>query len=499
MLNTNRKIILFGTPILLYLFLVFNGWLGIRFGWHWDEWNFINLACESSFHNDYLPHKYIYPSFCYYISLFAAFIYRNINSINDLNTLLADYNFVVFVRFLFMLISSLTVIWTFFCTYLITKKYWISLLSGLVVCSSFEFSYHSRWAVSDCIVAQFAFLSTFILFLDLNLYKKIIFSAVVVGIAAGTKYTAGFVGINILFYVIYNAIDKHQTLKTTARQIGLMLLFGFIGFVVTTPGIVLETSKFVDGLIFQKDVYSNWFYGYTVSAGYKHLLRILEYMLFALFSKISLISIFVTLFAIIGIIYLIIKKQWNYFVLFLAIAVYIIFVSRFKVMIVRNLIYILPFFAVLFSVGIDWVVSKIRIEITKRTFIAVIFIVLGFSCSSVVIASMNVHNKDKINLAAELNAYISRNKTNKLYFSPQVLALTNGQQNADSLNKSNYLLFFKDELPWQKYKANVHNQFEEIIGIDDVNINYYPTWSGDDRIIVIKYKKASENILSIFK
>ncbi len=55
----NNKFLKSISPIILYLFLVFNGILGIDFGEHWDENSFIRPACESIESGVFLPHEYI--------------------------------------------------------------------------------------------------------------------------------------------------------------------------------------------------------------------------------------------------------------------------------------------------------------------------------------------------------------------------------------------------------------------------------------------------------
>jgi hypothetical protein len=482
-----RALLVVTTPVILYAFLLINGMLGIDFGKHWDEGFFVIQAQETFESGILLPSRYIYPSFCYDLTVIGIVVYRAILGNIDIATLAQDYNFYLFMRFVYCAIASLTVVWVYVLAFKIGERYWPSLVAGLVVCSSFEFSYHSRWAVSDCVAVQFATLSTLFVFLNISRRSKILLGALVAGIAAGTKYTAGIVCVNVLALVLDGVRVNRKDAKAVAVELGFFCASLFAGFVLTTPGSILEMSQFLQDLAWQKGIYSTGHLGYTVAPGLGHVGKILCYTALSLFSKNSAISAVVFAAALLGAFSLLMRRQWHLFCLFGVMVLYIAFVASFDVMIVRNLLVILPFFALLASLGCrylgDWIQAG-RVNVAIDIGISAL---LCYSCSSVVVASLSVYNKDKIDMAQEVQEYIQHNRGKKFYFSPKALALKNVQNNADTPSEGSYVMFFKDEIPYTQYRANVFNQFVRTIGVDDVNFNYYPTWSGVDRIVVARY------------
>lgn len=492
----NHKFLTAVTPFVLFTYLIINGVLGVKFGNHWDEWLFIAPACESLNSGVFLPHNYIYPSFCYYIVLAAASVYKIIFGIDDAATLISNNNFYHFVRCIFIFISSLTVIWVYLLTKRITKNYPAALIAGLIICSSFEFSYHSRWAVSDCIAVQFVTLSVLILFLNISYRNKIVFSSLVSGIAAGTKYTAGIACLSILIFILSDIKFKKENIKTAVKYILYLLIFFSAGFFITTPGAIIEYNILKGNMIFQNGVYSNGHYGHTVVAGFDHFMKIGEYVMFTLFSKNPLISMLIFLFALTGIASVLIRKKWFLNGLFLTMLIYVIYVSSFRVMIVRNLLYVLPFFAVLAGLGFDFISKSIPNYKSGYVFRLLIFLMLIYSCTHVIAASLTIKNKSRINSAREIEKYMKANSDKEFILSSKVSSRLKVPKNTEvNPSERSYLVFYKNEVPFQLYKANKRDQFTEVIGIEDINFDYYPTWCGEDRIIIMKYYDASEDIL----
>ena len=176
--------------------------------------------------------------------------------------------------------------------------------------------------------------------------------------------------------------------------------------------------------------------------------------------------------------------------------IYVIYVSSFRVMIVRNLLYVLPFFAVLAGLGFDFLSKSIPNYKSGYVFRLLFFLMLIYSCTHVIAASLTIKNKSRINSARELEKYMKENNDKEFILSSKVSSRLKVPKstNFDPSEKS-YLVFYKNEVPFQLYTANKRDQFTEIIGIDDINFDYYPTWCGEDRIIIMKYYDASEDIL----
>lgn len=497
----NNKILITLTPVILYFYLIINGILGVKFGKHWDEWIFIKSAADSIKTGVLLPHNYIYPSFCYYTDLISAVIYKIIFGIDDAGSLLADQHFFHYLRCVFVLISSLTVIWVYIISYRITKNYTASLISGLIICSSFEFCYHFRWAVSDCIAVQFVVLSAMFLFLNIDSRDKIILSSFAAGIAAGTKYTGGIAILNIIIFILIILISRDLNFKTAVRYALLLAVFFVLGFFLTTPGAIPEYRLLKSALTFQTNVYTTGHYGHTVESGLDHFIRICRYILFSLFSRNDRISIAVTLLAVIGLLFVVLKKDRLTAGLFFTMLVYCIYVSTFSVMIVRNILYVLPFFAVFASIGFVQITGVFKNRKFGILTGVIIMSMLIYSCSYVVKSTWSIRNSVNDVISKDLDDYIKENSDKDFILSPKVSSrFYSGNYINKEPRDNSYLVFYKNEVPFQLYTANIRGQFIKIIGMDDVNFDYYPTWSGKDRIVIMKYSNASEQMIySIFK
>ncbi len=464
-------------PAVLFLWLMLNGVLGLRFGQHWDEGLFVHQVWKAQQEHTLLPHEYIYPSFSFDVVLVATKIYQTLGGSND---------FQVCLRFIFLTITSLTVIWVYLLTLKITKNLLAATVGGLVVCASFELSYHSRWAVADGPAAQFAILSTAVLFCDASRGKKLIFSALIAGVAAGTKYTAGIVCLNILIFIFRSTFGLGANWKTVTREL-LMLFVGFsVGFLLTTPGAVLEWVSFIVDIGFQRKVYASGHYGHTVSAGLEHFWKISQYVGLVLFAKIPFVSLLVLLLAVTGTVSAWVRKEWDQFGLFIVMLAYVIYVSAFRAMIVRNLLYILPYFAVLAGIGFAAISRKLPSGKVSVLFPSVIVLLLLFSCAQVMAASLTIFHKRDLNLAGELERYVKQNPDKQFAFSPGAAALIHAPPNKPAPAANVYAVYLKSEKPAPDSVSNRYHHFEKVIGIEDVNLDYYADWSGDDRIIVEK-------------
>lgn len=493
---SKARLVLTVTPWVLYAFLILNGMLGIRFGTHWDEDIFISQAGKALAEGSFLPHDYRYPSFCFELVYALTGLYHAIGGVTNAAALVKNADFLVCVRLVFMSLSSLSVIWVYWLALKASKQYLAALVAGLVLCSSFEFSYHSRWAVSDCVAAQFAILSTTLLFSDTGRCRTVIWSALVAGVAAGTKYTAGIVGLNILLFIILGMASRTATWKTVLGELFLLAFFSWLGFLITTPGVILEWVPFVGDVTLQKNLYAGRFFGHTVAAGWEHFAKICEYAGLVLFAKTPWVAGALCLLALVGAGVAVAKKRWLQAGLFGAMLAYVIYVSTFRVMFVRNLMYLAPYLAVLAGLGAGFLARVPRTRRMRRGLCAVFLVLPLLACALVLKASLTVFYKNRLDFSRELKCYLAAQGERKFIYSPRVSALLRLPPGAqvNQPDKAS-IIFFKKEKDWIQYTANRRGQFEKVIGIEDVNFDYYPTENGDDRIVIRKFSPGEDDDL----
>jgi hypothetical protein len=490
---SRARLVLSGTPWLLYLFLLVNGGLGIRFGVHWDEDLFMTQAARASAAGSLLPHDYFYPSFCFDLVYALARLYRAFGGAGDTAAPVSGGDFGICIRLAFMAISSLSVVWVYWLALKAGKRYLPALAAGLALCSSFEFSYHSRWGVSDCLAAQFAILSTAILFFDGSRVRKLIGSALVAGVAAGTKYTAGIVVLSILLYIILGMARRTATWKTVLGELALLAAFLGLGFFITTPGAVFDLVQFVGDVSLQKNVYAYGFFGHTVEAGWPHFTKICEYAGLVLFGKQPWIAGAICLLALVGTGAAVVRRQWLLAGLFGVMLAYGLYVSTYRVMFVRNLMYLPPFLAVLAGLGTGFLARIPRRPGMRRAVWVALLAPSLLGCVLVARASLTIYHKDRLDFSRELKSYLAGQSGREFICSPKVRALLGLPRGEEVKHPENAtFLFFKSEKSWQSYTANRRGQFEKVIGIEDVNFDYYPTENGADRIVIRKYSPSED-------
>ena len=488
--STNQKAIFFG--VCLYIFLFVTGALGIRFGSHWDEYMFVRQIDEAFKTGIYLPHNYVYPSFCFYYSSVLAFLYKSFVPFTGSSAFADQTMFYMFSRLGYLALSALTVFWLVFTVLKLTGSLRAALIGGLIFCSSFEFSYHSRWAVSDGIAVQFVFLSVFILFTNLRFRKKIILSTIVAGIAAGTKYTAAFILLIFIFYILHEYKEKRISGKQCLTCL-LCIPFLFLSsFIFITPGVIFEFNVFFSDVVWVNSVYSTGHLGHTIHAGKEHFLRIIEYLTLELFSGNTIISVLFFLCAVAGTVYAVIRKNSLIFLLFIVPFFYIFYLSSFSAMIVRNILYVLPFFSALAALGYFYMTEKRHGKLKNSITIILVFFTF-YSCFLNLQASTTIGNRSVEEDRILLKEFTGLHPDAKFILSKKVQEQLNMPCNNDT-SEYVFLAYYLSEVPPTVSLANIRGQFAAMLGPQDINIDYYPNWCGKDRILVMEKKYVTDSI-----
>lgn len=493
-------------PLILYGFLVINGCLGINFGRHWDEW-FITSYVDDFYNNGpSLPNVYLYPSFCYFLELALAAVFRVFYPLaeGEPSVLVNTLNFTLLVRTVFTFIASLSVFWVCYLTWRVTDQRKAALVAGVIFCSSFEFSYHSRWGVTDLIATQFAILSTAILFNNKSLLSRLLWSSFVAGVAVGTKYTAGIVCLNIALTAIIETRPwgSTQSAKRFILYSVAAALVCFTTFIITTPGSVFKFDKFWNDLQYQRNMYGGFhIISDTLTAGWEHFLQMLSYYVLSLFSPFPIISVMLSLCCIAGAGLALIRREWKVLGLFLVILAYMIFMSRFNVMIVRNILYALPYFTVLAAYGLHVLYGSIATKKYLRGLDVILACMLGISLCWNASAAWSVFRKDTIDIQKEVIDFFKHNDRSKFILSQGVweLLYPPGVTPAPSRVDAPYIIFMMREVSEVHYSKIGFNRYQMFATPWDVNEDYYPNWSGMNRIFIIKTQDANYYMLRDLK
>jgi len=250
-------------------------------------------------------------------------------------------------------------------------------------------------------------------------------------------------------------------------------------------------------LNYQRTVYANGHFIYTVEPGAPHLAKMLGWLVFFGQSSLPFVSALLAGLGGWGAWRAFRQGQARRLSLFLIIALYLAFFATYRVMVVRNLMIVIPLSAVLAACGFQSLVERIHRPRLARAMTSALFLLLMVSAIAVARASLSVQRKGEINLAMALDEYLDHHPGRAYAFSPKVLPMVSVPVSTEP-REDRYLVFRKDEIQWapEHLQANEFMLYETIGGPFDVNINYYPAWPGDDRLLIMEYRRAPPGSLA---
>jgi hypothetical protein len=167
-------------------------------------------------------------------------------------------------------------------------------------------------------------------------------------------------------------------------------------------------------------------------------------------------------------------------------------------MIVRNLLVLIPFFAIFAGRGFGFLRSGIRGYAARRIISVVVILLVLINAHWLLASGFSIRNKDKANYVAQLAGYLNRNPHTPFLLSQkisQALYAYDGKNRRnvteDPSAKVKAAVFYASEVtPWERWSANRFNYTWRWFGPYEVNLNYYPSWAGDDRIVVMPISSA---------
>jgi len=496
-------------PIIVYLW---TGLYGIDFGRHWDEGLLFDAIQNSINTGVWISNMYWYPSFYYYLgsSILIPYVFKfmmmgnvNIPLPAYLAHTVASHEFLLNTRTVFLFVSSLTIIWVWQLVEVWRKNWKESLLAACLLGLSWEVAYHGRWVATDLIMMQFGALSMLCLFVYLKQPAKVLWlvlAAAAAGLAFGTKYQGGLLFLPVLLACLASnesAGKKNIILKAG----GLFLIFGTV-FLLTTPGVLFKFDAFRSDLATQYQTQTTGNFGYTADQGAEHLSLMLTYLGLALFSKYLPIACFFTVMVLAGAFFCVKheRKQALVYLSFpLAYILYFGFCSR--VMFVRNLMVTVPFFAVLAARGTVWMGEKISSRSMRcgKVFSGIVVFMLFVNGLWLVQSALSIKQmRTPGRMERQLIQYLDRHPKTTFWFSSQVAdnirAIDKKKRPnivQDRSKNPDFCVFYSKEVDLDHFGlANRFRYTEHVFGPQEVNFDYYSSWYGPNRIVVMKTQFA---------
>ena len=489
------------------------GLAGLDFGYHWDEWKLIDAVKESAQTGLLLPRWYNYPSLPYDLCLAAAapqaaaaaaralparpepdVLARNIADA------LAGSDTYLRTRAVFLLLSLLAALPIQRLTARLTGSPWTGVFAGLAAVSAWEFVYHARWIAPDCLLvlaaacslpAQYRVLTAG----DARARRAgLAVSALFAGLAIGAKYTGGILLLPMGLALFLSPRLPGERPRQRLAEAILAGAAAALVFVITTPGCVLEPIRFALGIHEEMLHYARGHGGSTVAPGADHLGRMLSYLGLTLLSKKTPLAAAAAALALGGAVHLA-RRGPRAAVWLLALPVaYIAYMSSQRVMLVRNYLVLLPYLAVLAGLGLQ----ALRAALDRARGARLASALPAAAASLFVAANIGLAGIDALHIcrpspppAAEaVRTWVRSHPERRFYLSPACAALVATPPAANvaaTIAEADHVLFSNGEISSRRlFPANRRGRYGTVWQrFDEVNWDYYPSWSGHRRILDI--------------
>jgi 4-amino-4-deoxy-L-arabinose transferase-like glycosyltransferase len=284
-------------PVLaLVVLFTATGLRGVDFGYHWDEPDFHLAPARHMIESGVLlPKNYTYPTVDKWLVLLPSIplgirtaVHTGGEPAPVQAAMLAAINasdYLLRARSVFIVVSSLAILWTYGAARALRHRRREALVAAGSLGLSWQFAYHARWAVTDCILVQFSALTLFMLALFHGTGKPrwLYAAAVAAGLSTGTKYT----GVALLAAtLVAGALSlPRDAYATQLRRAAELCALAFGVYLLTTPGTVLEPFQFRTDTLYISRYYEHHTHGgYTVASAWEHAKIVVSYLALAFYS-----------------------------------------------------------------------------------------------------------------------------------------------------------------------------------------------------------------------
>ncbi len=491
----------------LALLFVFTGMRGVDFGSQWDEveWH-LQPTREMVSSGVLLPRAYIYPSLSKWLVLLpavpagivAAFAARgepravqaSMRSVVDA----ADY--LLSARRVFIVTSSLAILWVFGAALALRRSRGEAFFAAACIGLSWEFVYQARWVANDCPLTQFAALTLFMLALFYRTRRPgwLYGAAIAVGLGTGAKYP----GVVLLLPVLGASFLAHLRPTAQARRLFALSAVAFAAYVATTPGTLLDPFKFIEDGRRISSAYQGGHFGYSVATGWHHAGVALEYLALSFFSPFKIVALLVFLSALGGAVAWTRSDRGASAVLVgFPTAFLIFFCRKYNVAIVRNYLFLTPFIAILAARGIGELWARLPRPSLRVALGAAITAAMLVQAAWLVRAAESIRHFDPPTYVRDALAYVGAHAGTRFRVAPGVRAVAAAQhlplpQNVVDAPDGDDVVFFAraDGPPPRRWITNDPWLTEAVFGPGELNFNWYSTWEGRDRVVVMTLEKA---------
>jgi hypothetical protein len=485
-----------------------SGLLGIDFGHHWDETERIATAILAVERGELVSNWYQYPSAVHDLILLSAApdvaehslipaLTRAEPTLPAFRAALQSHEFLLRVRRLFLSLSLLGAV----PLYAMVRRWRDSAFEGVTAAGlfalSWEIAYHARWIAPDVLTASCAAVVIWAVHRSLGDRRPrwLAMAGVAAGAACSAKYPSGLLLLPVAVAAAH-AVVRHRARVRVA--LGASLGAFVTAYLVITPGTVLQYRQFLWDVRVEITHYHTGHGGHTIAAGLPHLRAELEYLGLVAFSHHPLIAGIFFVLALLGAGWVVRRDRWMALAILPFAVAYPVYMGSQRVMLVRNLLVVVPFLAVLAARG----AGVCRAAAARRRWgpagvMGVVGALLAVNAAWLVTAARSIREGN--DPERELLDALSAPGASPCVVTPGLRAAL--AKRAPALPASvvpagaegaRWIAFRASEV--RNRAAWVANRRDSTIrwfGPHEVNFNYYPSWVGKDRIVLMRIEDAA--------
>ena len=489
---------------------LWTGERGLDFGRHWDEPLRVRSLTHAIQEETLLPEAYNYPSVTFWAALSAVApealpdVELRKNHSAAYLARLAEFvktdAFLLRARRIFLWITSLSIAWVFLAVSSWRGRVTEALVAACTLGLSWEVAYHGRWIAPDAVMMQFCALTLlFLLRAQARPMERrwALLAAVAAGLATGTKYPAGLLLLPVLA-AGWQALKGASPPQRVGFLAGLVGVFG-LTFLVTTPGAVLNPISFVRDVRFEMKHYRIGHYGFTVEAGWQHFARIGQYLLLWVPSHSKLLAIALSLLVVTGAVAVARESRQAAALLLGLPLLYVVYMSTQRVFFARNLLFVVPFLAILAGRGAGWALDQLRGTRARGALVAALCLLFLANTGWLISAGESIRARKSDRFLRELAEYVEGRPSSSFLVSPRVasaleeagLSLGENASTAPA-GEADFVVVLPDELfPVAAWPGWVPGLAERVFGPREVNFECYATW-WEPHILVLQHARARE-------
>lgn len=496
----------------------------LRFGDHADESRTTDAVLRALQSGLLLPGWYNYPSLMFLLSMVAAAFHvlltmgheemsallralaivgaDGVNEAQErLKGLIGSDEFRWRLRAVFAVVTSLAGTAVALAARAAGVRWLPAALVGALTLSSFQVFYHSRWVAADglALLATALALGASLKAMNEKGAFWLTLAAIAAGFATAAKYP---VGCMLLLPIVA---------ATRTPGVGLRLarvIVVFVGtFLLLTPGAYVDPVRFFRHVLFEVVHYAKLGHGpHTMDPGTAFLAAIGDFVAFRLFSPSPWVSALAAGAAVAGGFFALRANSRMAALLVGVPVVYVAYFSTNRVLFVRNLLVLAPFIAVLAGLAIDSLIGRVR-ESRSRWVEPITYLVLAFGVAGnfhhAVEARRSYTETGESSWVEPIRRYVAAHPDLRFAVSPRVARnvdqWTEGPEARPvfhSLESSDVYLFVlrehNDRYLGERLRAitNKRGTYEVVAGPKDVDLDYYPTWDGLERVIAMQGEPA---------